>query len=167
MLLRCVAGEDSWESLGLQGDQTTHYPREINPEYSLEGLKLKLKLQYFGHLMWRADLLEKTLFLGKIEDRRWKGRQRMRWFNGITISIDISLRKCRELVKDREAWHDAVHGVTKSQTRLSNWTTTKGKQKVALACLWCFLKSRVSWTFPLPEPKPAPEGTKWNASSTG
>ena len=98
--------------------------KEINPEYSLEGLKLKLKLQYFGHLMWRADLLENTLLLGKTEDRRWKGRQRMRWFNGITISMDISLRKCREIVKDREAWRDAVHGVTKSQTRLSNWTTT-------------------------------------------
>ena len=97
--------------------------KEIKPDYSLEGLMLELKLQHFGYLMWRTDSLEKTLMLGKIESRRRRRQQRMQWLDGIIDTMDMSLSKLREMVKDREAWRAIVHGVTKSQTRPSDWTT--------------------------------------------
>ena len=126
--------------------------KEINPEYSLEGMMLKLKLQYFGHLMWRTDSLEKTLMPGKSEGRRRRGQQKMRWLDGITDSMNMSLSKILEQVMDRETWHAAVNGFTKIQTWLSDWTELNWgrkrlKGKVIINQEFCLVKVDLMWPF--------------------
>ena len=137
ILLNFSVGEDSWESLGTARISNQSILMEISPEYSLEGLMLKLKLQYFSNLMRRTDSLEKTLMLGKNEGRRSRGWQRIRWLDDITDSMSMSLSKLWELVMGREVWCAAFHGVPWRQTQLSDWTERCGM----------LLQARLDWTF--------------------
>ena len=159
MLLNCGVGEDSWESLGLQRDQTQSILKEINPEYSLEGLMLKLKLQYFGHLMWRTDTVEKTLILGMIEGGRRRGQQRMRQLDGITNPMGMILSKLQEIVLDRVLKSGDITLPTKVcivkavvfplvMYGCESWTIKKTEcQRIDAFELWCWRRLlRVPWT---------------------
>ena len=144
LLLKCGVGEDSWESLGLQGDPTSPFWRRSHSGISLEGMMLKLKLQYFGHLMRRVDSLEKTLMLGGIGGRRRRGRPRIRWLDGIRDLMDVSLSELRDLVKDREAWCAVIHGLAKSWTRLTDWTELKDNLGESMPTKWKMQKMKRS-----------------------
>ena len=134
----CGSGEDSWESLGQARRSNQSILMEINPEYSLEGLKLKLKLQYFSHLLWTDNSLEKSLMLGKIKGRRRRECQRMRRLDSITDAMNVNSHQLWETVRDRETWHAAAHGVAKSRTWLSDWTTTMNHNQ-------CLPSMKVYW----------------------
>ena len=156
MLLNCDFGKDSWETLGLQEMQSFHL-KEISPGCSFEKLLLKLKLQYFAQKMRRADSWEKTLMLGKIEGRRTRGWQRMKWLDGIADSMGMSLGRLRELVMDRETWTPVVHVVTKSWIRLREWT------ELIWANVWMWEFDYKKGWVPKLRFEPRPEGNYWES----
>ena len=178
MLLNCGAGEDSWRVPWTVRRSNQSILKEISPDYSLEGLMLKLKLQYFGHLMQRADSLGKTLMLGKLEGRRGRGQQRMRKLDSITDSVDMNLSKLQEIVKDRGAWCTELHGVAKSQT---HWATEQQPGQVSgkdhevndsLRCLSLKVlltgsSHRVDCQMLEQEGLQAPQGNEWVTCSGG